>query len=568
MRKIKAFAVLCFAIFVVAFNCSVYFGFGTVKAESPTTKTAIITGQNPDYEKFLQDYNNGDIEKYGEVFPSPAKRNFKITQTKQSKIASLPESYDPRPLGKMTSVKDQGALDTCWDFAAVAAAETRVKKDEEEFDFSEEHIRFYLSNANPSSIYKRKPNEAGWVDAAANYMVNGSGVVLESECPYVNAPNAPAPNLNITPTKIFTDTEEIPVTDLNAIKTAVTNYGAVAVSAQWPNNLNSYFNTSNFAFYFTDPNSEGHAITIVGWDDNFAASKFKTPYPSANGAWLCKNSWGEAQMDGGYFWASYKTKFSNDCGIAFTKYIDYDENRKIVSYDSSIIGGALAFPSNPIYAGNVFNISAQDSSSMSVQEVTFYSNCVQNYEIYIGSAVTSLGSTKYANGTTHLGWQTVKLNKQYVASNKYAVVIKFTNPMGLEDWGAAFEYGDTSLVVKNTSLGQGFLSYKMSTRSADWTDLKTFFIQNGQSKYGNFMIKSVLLPKINGDEDNGDEEITNPETEDPDETGDNEDDDFTDDAKKQKQKDIMFVGLVIAGIFVPIGVLYLIAAIATRRPKT
>lgn len=38
-----------------------------------------------------------------------------------------------------------------------------------------------------------------------------------------------------------------------------------------------------------------HAVTIVGWDDNYSASNFAgtaSGQPPANGAWLCKNNWG------------------------------------------------------------------------------------------------------------------------------------------------------------------------------------------------------------------------------------------------------------------------------------
>lgn len=48
-----------------------------------------------------------------------------------------------------------------------------------------------------------------------------------------------------------------------------------------------------------------HAVLIVGWDDNWSKTRFKHQ-PKSNGAWLVRNSWGDAWWDNGYFWVSYE----------------------------------------------------------------------------------------------------------------------------------------------------------------------------------------------------------------------------------------------------------------------
>ena len=56
--------------------------------------------------------------------------------------------------------------------------------------------------------------------------------------------------------------------------------------------------------------SPDHGVTIVGWDDNFAATNF--PYssrPKKDGAYLVLNSWGNGWGDEGYYWISYEDKW-------------------------------------------------------------------------------------------------------------------------------------------------------------------------------------------------------------------------------------------------------------------
>ena len=52
-----------------------------------------------------------------------------------------------------------------------------------------------------------------------------------------------------------------------------------------------YYNSSTYAYYCLIAFSTNHEVCIVGWDDNYPKSNFKTQ-PSGDGAWLAKNSYG------------------------------------------------------------------------------------------------------------------------------------------------------------------------------------------------------------------------------------------------------------------------------------
>ncbi|MDO5331079.1 MAG: C1 family peptidase, partial [Bacillota bacterium] len=108
-------------------------------------------------------------------------------------------------------------------------------------------------------------------------------------------------------------------TNMNNIKRAIMDYGAVAISYY---DDDDYHNSKYGSYYYPSPDGSNHAVTIVGWNDNYSRTYFSNKaWPKSNGAWLVKNSWGTNWSDGtdgdanatnsgkeGYFWLSYYDK--------------------------------------------------------------------------------------------------------------------------------------------------------------------------------------------------------------------------------------------------------------------
>ena len=75
----------------------------------------------------------------------------------------------------------------------------------------------------------------------------------------------------------------------------------VGISQSNPQGEAHYISQNTWAHYTFQPMQANHAVTIVGREDNYDASNFKTGIdeqsganknPGKNGAWLVKNSWG------------------------------------------------------------------------------------------------------------------------------------------------------------------------------------------------------------------------------------------------------------------------------------
>ena len=97
-------------------------------------------------------------------------------------------------------------------------------------------------------------------------------------------------------------------------KQAIMENGIIGVSFYWDP---KYLASDGKSFYNSVNRTTNHAVAIVGWDDNYAASHFKSA-PSKNGAWLIRNSWSaEAYFSSdSYFWLSYE-----DTSLTTTAYV-------------------------------------------------------------------------------------------------------------------------------------------------------------------------------------------------------------------------------------------------------
>ncbi len=250
------------------------------------------------------------------------------TSTFSRRKAMLPSKYDLRDEGRSTSVKDQGELGFCWSFASTASMESNIitKKIDnatsENLDLSETGGSWFSCNGTPyksDSTYGDHRDDpyngagGGLAELAAESMSSGYGAYPEELAKYEDIENGYSEALRYYSDYKLKDYSKLPE-DVNLIKQRLMEKGAMYYS--YSSFMENYYTTEDGSWTYSDNGKSvngaepigSHAVTLVGWDDNFRKDNF---HPEAgvksNGAWLCKNSWGEEWGNDGYFWVSYES---------------------------------------------------------------------------------------------------------------------------------------------------------------------------------------------------------------------------------------------------------------------
>ena len=257
-----------------------------------------------------------------------------------------------------------------------------------------------------------------------------------------------------------------------------------------------YINTDTWAHYTWKPSTSNHAVTIVGWDDDYSKENFLEGHqPASNGAWIVKNSWGSSSEEfpnngggwgyDGYFYLSYYDQSLSDVEVLdFDVYQEVSNTALVADSYSYMPVSTLSAASvdDKVSMANIFT-AQQDQVITSLSTETGSACVTATFDVYLldddatsptdGKHVASKSETFEYSGFHRVDLKSGVIMKE---GQRYSVVVtqrsvdgkyQTVQPSGMNE---AFteRLGVKSYCVGVVNKGESFLGSGSSWQ--DWTD--------------------------------------------------------------------------------------------------
>ena len=244
-----------------------------------------------------------EFQEYSTGLRRPVVSTTLVNWIGETSFTHVPQRLDWRTMVDHIPVQNQGACGSCWAFATTGPIEFLLRNASHSVDLSEQ----FLVSCNDAGY---SCNNGGWWDFDT---LLSSGLVPESCLPYV------ARDVQCTPTCAAYPHASIVrwgyvdrfggVPSTHTMKVAMLTHGPLSVAVSVGNEFYSY---RSGVFTFSHPGPVNHAVTMIGWDDDFQA-------------WLVRNSWGAGWGMAGHMWIAYGVSNIGD-GAAFVVLRAHDRN--------------------------------------------------------------------------------------------------------------------------------------------------------------------------------------------------------------------------------------------------
>ena len=337
--------------------------FGVLTIPKGETKRAKVVRQHAvNYETYQVKMIHESLEVWLKAHPDATKAQIRerreknrlalehITHKKLYKSRIARKKWDWRQDIDVGPVMNQGLLcNTCWAFAAAAAADCNLQKNYIEdiefafYDFTEagelkEFMTspdYYEGNSgvfvqdllNCMPIEKEELCLNGWHGNAFDFMVYKKGIPMSFENGYIQTMDgkttiykreyvrgekfACAPSTGFIKADAWDYVNSPPdkVPTVKQLKRALIEHGPLASMIFYDEELGNY---KGGIFKGKNMRTVNHVVLLIGWDDN-------------KKAWLIKNSWGEEWGEKGFGWIKYG---SNNFGM-FAAWIEAQRSSPI-----------------------------------------------------------------------------------------------------------------------------------------------------------------------------------------------------------------------------------------------
>lgn len=355
--------------------------------------------------------------------------------------------------GKVSKAHDQEKTNMCWTFATTSTIESSLLIEQnKEVDLSEKHIDYSTiytlddGTKNPFGYYSKTKDVGGNYYLSGAYLSAGRGPILETKLPWSTSTSSKSNTLNQKSDYYVNEIDYISskscdANTILAIKKNLTQYGAMGaqIYAETP----TYVSNDKLSYYYNGNNTINHALTIVGWDDDYSASNFKTT-PKGNGAWLTKDTYptiftGNSTIPAGYHYVSYYD--TNICTNLMSAY-----KVETTSFDNKYTNNIHGFSGNiattdasSIIFKNIYT--KQNNASEKLSKVNIFTGYPgDKYEIYYSDVDDYSKAVKIGEGTaTKEGYTSINISKNIsITSEKFYIYLKYTTTYTEVDNGKTY----------------------------------------------------------------------------------------------------------------------------------
>lgn len=485
-----------------------------------------VNGDTIDAKDYSQQVQSVDSAYIGSYIPSSLDSDAPVYVSDIAAYAqrNVPSAYpeDVSSYKKEHPSRNQNPYGTCWAFSSIGLEEfdliAKGQRDSS-VDLSElqlihftfnsvidplggtkgDYSKYYNNNTNMSYLEK-----GGNYEYAVKRLSQWVGAVNESDVPYADAQTVYNNGLD---NKYAYDYDVAHLQNAcrinvkeqpDVVKQQIMEHGAVGASYTHYYAGENHLNNSYYDMQGIVSSGGGHAVMIVGWDDDYSKDNFATTTkPSNNGAWLIRNSWGD-YFD--YFWMSYETY-----SLADTVWV-FDMSAEDGLDNNYQLDGGLHTATVGYYTGaaNVFYVSEKEgvaSETLKSVSLSFTQTADVGYTIDIYTdlkdATNPLSGTKHAEAstsgrTTFAGIHTIPLEEEVILNpgTYYAVVVNIDK----KAFEVEYSYSESTNPGKTDDkmVWENVVSYD--------SDCEGSYYYNGYGRYGkyyyNFCIKAFTSNNV------------------------------------------------------------------------